>query len=240
MSISQIIQQKINRLAEGSTFKYNQLALKPEELTAATKTMERLVTKGVIGRISKGLFYKPRKTVFGNLKPTEEELLKPYLFENGKRVAYITGTSLYNKMGLTTQVPTRIKIACRRKRITISSGSLQAIPASCYVDISDSNYYLLELLDALKDFKQIADLNKLSAIKILTGRLRELTPTETKQILNCSLAYPPRVRALLGALLEKTNSPIDLTKLSRSLNPLSEFDYHINGILPTAKNWRII
>lgn len=239
MGITQKIQKQINKLAEGSTFKYEQLDVEPQEFVAAAKAVERLITKGMIKRVSTGVFYKPKKTVFGELKPNEEELLKPYLFEKGKRIAYITGTSLYNRIGLTTQIPKSIKIASRIKRITVSRGNVKATPVKSYVDVTDNNFYLLELLDALKDFKQIPDLDKNSAVKIISKKLKELSPGETKLLIKCSLAYPPRVRSFLGALLEGIKISTDLTALRKSLNPLSEYEYGIENILSTAKNWNI-
>src|SRR5690606_17909009 len=105
MGVTQNIQNQISKLVDGNTFKYDQLTIEPQEFSAAAKAIERLIAKGVIKRVSPGVFYKPKKTVFGELKPNEEEILKPYLFEKGKRIAYITGTLLYNRLGLTTQVP---------------------------------------------------------------------------------------------------------------------------------------
>lgn len=239
MGISQKIQKQISKLADGTTFKYEQLSVEPQELGAAAKAIERLIAKGVIKRVSTGVFYKPKKTVFGELKPNEEEILKPYLFDKGKRIAYITGTSLYNRMGLTTQIPQTIKISSRIKRITVANENVTATPVKSYVDVTDSNYYLLGLLDALKDFKQIPDLDKNSAIKILSKKLKELNPTQTKLLVKCSLAYPPRVRGFLGALLESIKTSADLTGLRKSLNPFSEYDFGIETILSTAKNWNV-
>ena len=165
MRITQKIQNEISKLADGTTFKYEQLAIEPQEYVAAAKVIERLIAKGVIKRISTGVFYKPKKTVFGELRPNEDELLKPYLFEKGKRIAYITGTSLYNKMGLTTQIPKNIKIASRDKRISVSRGNVKATPVKSYVDVNDKNFYLLELLDVLKGFKEIPDWIKVQQLK---------------------------------------------------------------------------
>jgi hypothetical protein len=239
MGVTEKIQKQVSKLAEGATFKYEQLAIEPHEFVAAAKAVERLIIKGVIKRVSTGIFYKPKKTVFGELKPNEEEILKPYLFDKGKRIAYITGTSLYNRMGLTTQIPKIIKISSRVKRITISRGNIKAKPVKSYVDVTDSNFYLLELLDALKELKQIPNLDKSSAIKILLNKLKELSQNETKLLVKCSLAYPPRVRAFLGALLENIKTSTDLSKLKKSLNPFSEYEYGIEPILSTAKNWSI-
>jgi hypothetical protein len=240
MRITQKIQKQISKLAEGTTFKYEQLAIEPQEYVAAAKAIERLIAKDIIKRVSTGVFYKPKKTVFGELKPNEEELLKPYLFEKGKRIAYITGTSLYNKMGLTTQIPQSIKIASRDKRITVSRGNVKATPVKSYVDVSDNNFHLLELLDTLKDFKQIPNLDKNSAIKIISNKLKDFNPSEIKLLIKCSLSYPPRVRAFSGALLENIYKSSDLTALKKSLNPLSEYEYGIDKKqLLTAENWNI-
>lgn len=239
MGVAQKIQKKISKIAEGTTFKYEQLAIEPQEYIAAAKAIERMIEKGVIKRISTGVFYKPKKTVFGKLKPKEDEILKHYLFEKGKRIAYITGTSLYNRMGLTTQVPKIIKIASRDKRIRVSRGNVKATPVKSYVDVNDKNICLLEILDALKDFNKIPDLDKKLAIKILSKKLKELTPNEIKLLIKCGLAYLPRVRAFLGALLENIDISNDFPMLKKSLNPFSEYKYGIEGILSTSINWNI-
>jgi len=240
MTVSKRIGQRIQQLQTGTTFDYQTLMVEREEYAAATKALERLIKKEIIKRVTSGIFYKPKETVFGALKPNEEELLKTYLFENGKRIAYITGLSLYNKMGLTTQIPKIIKIACRDKRIYASVGTLKGKPVKSYIDVTDKNYYMLEILDAVKDFNQIPDLNVDSAILILTERLKKLIDKEISQIIQYALKYPPRTRALIGSILELMDNKINLKELKKSLNPLSEFEYNIKeGVLPNAKEWRI-
>jgi hypothetical protein len=240
MKVAQKIEKQISKIKEGTTFKYQQLSIEQSEYSAATKAIERFIEKGIIKRVSTGIFYKPKQTIFGELKPNEEELLKSYLYQNNKRIAYITGTSLYNRMGLTTQVSKSIKIASRDKRITISIGNIKGVPVKSYVDVTDKNFYLLEILDALKDFKKIPDLDISSAIKVISNRLKELNTNEIKQLIKCVLSYPPRVRGFLGALLEKIDSSIELALLKKSLNPLSEYNYGINkSLLSTAPNWKI-
>ncbi|NOQ23801.1 MAG: hypothetical protein GQ564_00425 [Bacteroidales bacterium] len=240
MSVAKKIEKKINQIKEGTIFRYQQLSIDPEEYVAATKAIERLIAKGMIKRISAGVFYKQKQSIFGELKPKEEELLKPYLFKNGKRVAYITGLSLYNRMGLTTQVPRTIRIASRDKRIRVSVGNIKGKAVKSYIDVTDKYYYLLEILDALKDFNKITDIDKKSAIKILSNKIKKLNESEIKQLVKYSLSYPPRTRAFLGAILDQINSLVDLTSLKKSLNPLSTYKYGINeDLLPTSKNWNL-
>ncbi len=240
MKTSQKIEEKIDKLKVGTTFNYKSLSIEIDEYSAAAKTLERLIKKGKIKRISSGIFYKPKQTVFGEIMPKEEEILNVFLFENGKRIAYITGLSLYNRLGLTTQVPKTIKIACRDKRISASIGNIQGKPVKSYIDVTDSNYYLLEILDSLKDFKFIPDLDLKSGIEIEKELLRKIEIKELNKLINYALKYPPRVRAFLGALIETISENADLSDLKKSLNPFSQFDYNISSeILPNSLNWNI-
>jgi len=240
MNIAKKIEEKIDNIESGKIFTYKELNIKKEEYSAASKSIERLIKRKIIKRISTGVFYKPKQTVFGELKPDEEKIITPYLFKNGKRIAYITGLLLYNKMGLTTQIPKEISIASNKKRIYISKGNIKAKAVKSYVEVTDKNYKLLELLDALKDFKKIPDLNKKSAISILTDKLSSLNNKQIKELIEIALEYPPRVRAFLGALLENLNKNFNTTSLDNSLNPLSEYELGLSkDILPTVEKWNI-
>jgi hypothetical protein len=238
MKVAEKIERKIRRMPEGATFKYQQLDIEANEYSAAAKAIERLIVKGIIKRVTTGVFYKPKQTIFGELLPRETEIIKPYLYEQGNRIAYITGIVLYNNLGLTTQVPKTVKIACRSKRIFINSGSLKAKPVKSYVDVTDENYYLLEILDVLKDFSKIPDLDKESGIQFLKGKLKNLTEREINLLVKYALKYPPRVKAFLGALLEEIFSQENYN-LKQSLNPLTTYDFGLNKQLATSSNWNI-
>jgi len=240
MNIVEKIEKQIDNIESGKTFTYKDLNIKKEEYSAASKSIERLIKKEIIKRISTGIFYKPKKTVFGELKPDEEKIITPYLFKNGKRIAYITGLLLYNKMGLTTQIPKEISIASNKKRIYISKGNIKAKAVKSYVEVTNENYKLLEFLDALKDFKKIPDLDKKSAISILSRKISELDNKQVKKLIEIALEYPPRVRAFLGALLENIDINIDIKMLDDSLNPFSEYELGLTkDILPTVEKWNI-
>ena len=62
-----------------------------------------MVQSGEISKLAKGRFYKPRKTQFGELKPSAYQIAKDYIERDGKLIGYITGYSAYNALGLTTQ-----------------------------------------------------------------------------------------------------------------------------------------
>lgn len=240
MKVAEKVERKIKRMQEGTTFKYQQLGIDRSEYRAAAKAIERLIKKRMIKRVSTGVFYKPKQSAFGDLRPREEELLKPYLFQDGKRIAYITGGSLYNRMGLTTQVPKTIKVASKIKRVTTKIGETQVKPVKSYVDVSNGNYYLLEFLDALKDFKTIPDLDKKSAITLLKNKISKLSENDQSKMIRYALKYPPRATALLGAILEFLEKMNGLESLKTNLNPLTTYKLGIKeGTLPTAPKWNI-
>ncbi len=240
MTVARKLEKRIEKWQDGTTFKYQELAIAPEDYGAATKAIERLIKKGLINRASTGLFYKPKKTAFGNLKPKEEDLLKPYLFEGKERIAYITGTSLFNRMGLTTQVPKNIRVASRGKRIITKVGSLQVKPVKSYVEVTNDNYYLMELLDVLKDFKTIPDSEKSQVIKFIIQKFKTLSKKEQDKLIEIALKYPPRVRSLTGALLNDISPKEPVIRLKKSINPLTVYEFGIdNKILPNIEYWNI-
>ncbi len=143
ISVAKSIEEKIRKIKEGETFTYKELQLDQKQYQSATKSIERLINKGVIKRISPGVFFKPRQTIFGELSPNNEELIKPYLFNKGKRIAYVTGSYLYNKLGLTSQVPQIIKVASFNKEIKVNKQNIKIKPAKSYVEVTNRNYQYL-------------------------------------------------------------------------------------------------
>lgn len=241
MNLAQQIRTQIEKLPIGKSFGYTDLKIAKENYQTAAKTLERLQKQGAIKKLSKGMFYKPEQTVFGELKPDYTDQLNQYLFKNGKRIAYETGTSLYNRIGLTTQMAFRIKIASRGQRISINRGALKADAVKSYAEVTASNYDLLGFLDAIKDIKNIPDCSVSKGIKLISSKIKSLDEKRIVELIKYAQLYPPRVRALVGAILENLKSEIDLSKLKQSLNPLTKFEIGLKeSDLPTVKNWSIV
>jgi len=240
MKVAEQIRNIIVKLPEDKTFGYADLGISKKDFFTSAKALERLQKQGLIKKMSKGIFYKPIKTVFGDLQPDENEQLKPYLFKNGKRVAYITGESLYNQMNLTTQMAFRLKIASNR-RINIDKGVIKVKSVKSYAEVTEENYQLLGFLDALKDIKKIPDCTASNAVKILSKKLEAFEDKKVEALIEYALLYPPRVRALLGAILENGNTKINISKLKESLNPMTRFELGLKeSDLPTLKNWYFV
>lgn len=242
MNLTIQIQEQILLFPEGKVFNYTDLDICRKKYLSAAKVLERLQNKGFIKKLSNGMFYKPILTAFGELQPDYEEQLRPFLFENGKRIAYVTGTYLYNQLGLTTQLATRIKIASRSKRISINRGALKADAVKSYAEVTESNYIVLGFLDALKDIRKIPDTTVQNSVKILSSKIAKMNKKEVTRLIKYALLYPPRVRALLGAILENIGKSKDMTQpLLNSINPLTKISLGLKKTdLPTVENWNIV
>lgn len=241
MKVTDKILAKINRIDTGDVFGYDVLGINSDEVLAASKALSRLVDKGVIKRARKGYYYKPKVSVFGEQKPREDVLLSLYLFEKNKQVAYVTGTRLYNRLGLTTQVPNAVRIASLDRQVKGKVGNTIVKPAKSYVKVTADNIKYLEILDVIKDLNTIPDLEKTDGIVYLKNVLRSFDAAEIKKLVTYGASYPPKVRALLGALLEELKINFSTYNvLKRSMNPSSSFDYGINSqLLSTVTSWNI-
>jgi predicted transcriptional regulator of viral defense system len=240
MNITTSIKAKVARIDTGEVFTYDTLSIAQSEFSAAAKALSRMVSNGVIKRYKNGMYYKPKQTVFGELKPREDVLLKKYLFDNDKQIAYVTGVRLYNQLGLTTQVPNVVRLASKDKEIKTKIGSLVIKPAKSYVPVTKKNVPLLQLLDVMKDFKNIPDMDKKRGIDFLKEKIDNLSDADKEKLASFAKAYPPKVRALLGAILET----LSLDQLSKSLketiNYLSSYEFGISEkTLPAIANWNI-
>lgn len=167
-----------------------------------------------------------------------KEFMNGYFLQCLGGVAYITGIKLYNQLGLTTQVPYGLQIAGRSYRNLSGISFMKVSSVKSYADVSEENYQMLGFLDAMKDLKQIPDLDRQSALTIFKTRLKALS--SERQLITYALLYPSRVRALLGVILEEIQSGLDLTPLKESLNPFTKFNLGFNhSLLKTASNRNI-
>ena len=197
MKVAEQIRNKIKTIPESQPFGYADLGIEADDFFTAAKALERMQKKGTIKKVSKGVFYKPKMTILGALGPDYDIVLKNFLFKNKKRVGYITGGELYNQLNLTSQNYFRTKIATNRSRKKIEKGWLKTSTVKSYVDITDENYQLLGILDAIKDIRNIADTSTAQAIKILAAKIAQFEKKDIESLIEYALQYPPRGRALL-------------------------------------------
>lgn len=241
MKVSEYIAFTIDRLPKGYIFTYSDFKTEVTQKEAVIKALNRMVASGKIAKLSKGKYYKPENTPFGNLQPNQAQVLKDLLEENGKITGYLTGYSIYNHLGLTTQVSNTVQIGknqvrpnFKRERYTITFVKQKNI-------ITKDNIPLLQVLDAIRYIKKIPDANIDVSCKRFLAIIKDFEDKEIKRLVRLALIYPPATRALLGALLEQLQQGKITKPLFKTLNPISR--YKLIGaakVLSTAEKWNIV
>lgn len=129
------------------------------------KTIKTMIDQKMIKRFSMGVYYIPRKTIFGDsILNTNKIISKKYLSNQEDVYGYMSGISLLNTLGLTTQVPNQMTIvtnneSSRGRRTTIGKQELYLIKAP--TKITKHNFAVLQLLEAIK----LIDLNELDELE---------------------------------------------------------------------------
>lgn len=233
------IRKKISNIPEGKIFTYKDFGTTPTY--ALTKALSRLVKEGKIKRILNGSFYKPKKTVFGELSPGEEEIFQMILLKDTKSKGYITGLSIYNKLGLTTQVSNEIVISYSIAKKPKTIGTLKVRFVKGITPRSKQDIEKLQILDAIRDFKNIPDRNNLRFIKIISTKINTFSESDLERMFILSKKYNASTRALFGAILELNNFFFYSKKLKDSLNVLTKYKLNISSdSLPNKKTWNIV
>lgn len=113
-------------------------------------TLKRLADRGLIGRFQKGVYYRVKQTVFGQVRPSEDVLEAQLLTRRGDEIiGYETGLSFMNRIGLTTLVPKKREIATNAYRKNISDR--YTIVRKPVITVNAGNFRYLQLLDVIRD-----------------------------------------------------------------------------------------
>lgn len=240
MQTTRYIDTKLRKIQQGCIFTAKTFANSEMKAASVVKALNRMANAGEISRFAKGKFYKPQKTVFGNLKPNQDEIIKDLLMYNGKPIGYITGVRVFNSLGLTTQLSNVIEIARNNIRPDLSRGRLKVSFVKQKNPIKNSDIRLLQILDAIRYIKKIPDTDIKTSCLRFKSILNEFTDSNSKRIIKLSLNYPPATRALIGAIFEEIGKKTLTNSIAKSLNSLT--NYNLTGasnVIRCAKSWNI-
>lgn len=241
MKTSEYISLTIDRLPKGYVFTYADFISEVSKKEAIIKALNRMVASGKIIKLAKGKYYKPETTPFGNLLPDQKQVVKDLLEENGKIIGYLTGYSIYNQLGLTTQVSNTIQIGRNQIRPEFKRGPYTISFIKQKNNITKENIPLLQILDALRYIKKIPDAGIESSCLRFLSILKELTENDKSSLVRLALKYPPVTRALLGAMLEQLQQSGITQSLFKSLNPITKYKLTgISKVLIATGKWNLL
>lgn len=240
MSVAETISKQIEGFRPGTLFSYKDFEVSANGFEAVAAALSRLNSEGIIKRFNKGRYFKPQKGAFGEVPLKENQILDSILKKNNRLIGYLTGTAAYNKLGLTTQIANEYTVAAYEFRKPIKRGRIKIKFVKTYCNIIEKDIPSLQLLDAIKDIRNIPGTEPSAALELIKVKLKGLSLSEQKNLVGLVLNYPASTRALTGATLELLNNKSASEELFKSLNPLSKFKLGIKEkVLPNRSKWKI-
>jgi Family of unknown function (DUF6088) len=241
MKVSECISITIDRFAKGYVFTYIDFTTEVNKKEAVIKALNRMAAVGKINKLSKGKYYKPETTPFGKLQPNQFQIVKDLLEDDGKISGYLTGYSIYNQLGLTSQISNTIQIGKKEIRTAFKREHYVISFVKQKNTINKENVSLLQLLDTIRYIKKIPDSNYKFICNRLMVILKKLTDKDKNLIVRLALKYPPATRAVLGALLDQPQETTLTESLYKSLNPITKYKLaNFGTLLVHSKKWNIL
>jgi hypothetical protein len=239
-TIAAIVKNRINTFKEGYVFSYMDIEGPTKNKEAIIKALNRFTEKGILHKLSKGKFYKPAKSEYGKFGPDLNEIVKDLLENKEEVIGYLTGFSVFNKYGLTTQISNTIQIGRNTFKPPLNRGIYKIQFVLQKNVITKENFKILQVLDCLKMLKGIPDTTKNNSLSVLGRIIRKYNKTDRELLIQLSMKYPASTRALLGMIFEgeKIMGPLD--KIRETLNPISKFNVVLRDYDKLVKdNWNI-
>lgn len=116
--------------------------------------LNRLKNEGIVKNAYKGVYYKPTKSIFGDVPLDIDKLIKlKYIEDKGDNIkGYLTGAKLFNRLGLTTLVPNVTEIVTNEcKYHKQYDTNLRVYITKPKIKITNENYKYLQFIDVLEN-----------------------------------------------------------------------------------------
>ncbi len=238
MSVAKLTRDFVENIEDAKLFTY-------DDIPSANKTsvaieLSRLFKKGIIKKVSKGKFYKPKIRVFGEVAPNTNDKIKSYL-KLDEINSYETSTNSFRKLGLTTQVSNETVIATNKayRKVKIDNINMKFIPRR--VDVNDDEIYLLQILDAIKDINKIPATTPNDVVKYLKKIIKKESIENQNKLTSFALKYTPRTRAILGAIFKEIGNKSCAYELKITLNPMTNYKLKLEeDVIKDRKYWNFI
>jgi len=203
--------------------------------SAVAQALSRLSRGGLIQRLGKGLYYRPRETAFGLSKPNSAQISSLRVY---RRRVFPAGIAAANMLGFTTQNPARVEVATNGSslpRLIVGKGAvIHTRRPESWRDLTEKD---AAILDFLRNRGESSELSPEKTVQKLLEYFRE--PDRFEGMLKVAESEPPRVRAMLGAIGQQLGRPESrLLALRKNLNTLSRFDFGCLAALEHAREWQ--
>ncbi len=179
------------------------------------QSLGRLCHNGKIAKVSKGVYCRPRKTRYGDVLPSEQEIVDTF---TKNEQGMVVGYRLYNALNLTTQVSKNSEVyssGFEGKTKRIGNVNMTHYP----LKYSQSVIKTVALFEVLNHYYEIQDLNRTAFQNFLSESAKSYNEDVIEQVLS-TMRYPKKTIAFAHQALnyhKRQNS------LGRYLSSLSEY-----------------
>lgn len=194
---------------------YTEAFAKEMSEAAYYKTLQRLCEKRAIAKIAKGVYCRPISTRFGEVLPSEKQII--YEFTKNA-TGMVVGYAMYNALNLTTQIAKNIEVYSsvideQQKQI----GKVLLKKQSLCFD--ERTIKSVQMLEVLQNYDTIQDMNS----KSFWGLCKEYSKNydaEACEYVLSRIKYSKRTIAFLHSILNFHNVK---NSLERFLSPFSKY-----------------
>jgi len=203
--------------------------------SAVAQALSRLARAGQIQRLSKGVYYRNRQTIFGKSLPSPAAIWKLAI---RRKTLFPSGVAAANLLGFTTQNAGRGEIATSAlslpRKLVGQDTLIHTRRPEAWASLSETDAAMLDFLRRGGKWSELSPEHTIRKTLALLCQNRRY-----EHLLKVIGSEPPRVRAVFGALGEKLGkNPGTLRQLRGSLNPFSRFDFGAFAALPNARSWQ--
>ena len=207
MNITHVVKERINKYQATEPILVDEII---EGLNkhkdAVYVTLNRLAGEGVIVNYTKGIYYKPKNSRFGQIGVDKRKLIeKKYIKRNNITVGYITGPQVWNEWGITNQIPNRIWIAQNIRQKKVDS-DMNVFLIKAKGEIKENNIKALQFLDTIDQINYIQDTDKADVVRKLITIYRDRFEVYDKiAALEEVKKYNKKVKVLFGLIVESAD-----------------------------------
>lgn len=117
------------------------------------KELNKLCADKQLIRYEKGVYYIPKKTPLGLIPLNPRKVIeKKYISDGEKTIGYYSGMTLFNQLGLSTQMPNILELFTNQETSKVREtlvGSQKVVLRKARTEINDQNVAVLSFLELM-------------------------------------------------------------------------------------------
>lgn len=183
-----------SHLREGKVYRRADLALWSN---AVDRHIASLVKEGVLEKLSGGLYYVPKKSVFGTVPPEDESLVRTFLKEDD---FLLTSPNAYNSLGVGTTQLYNLRVVYNHKRhgeFELGGKKFFFYSKHRFPKSLTKEFLLVDLLNNLRTLAEDRD-------EVLKKALSKAKTMDMKRLKQCVTDYGnAKTKALLTPIINQ-------------------------------------